>query len=572
MSTSPPESPPLFPEYDNPPVSFWQAHGWWVMPLAVLLGTASLTVVMYPPFDVPEAAYVFAVPAILWAYRRPSWKLFLGITLGSQVLAWAIILFWLHHATWPGYVLLAPVAGLWVGSWFALVRWTMPRMLGLPKINRLFAVTALAAAWVLIEWTRTWLLTGFPWLPLAASQWQRSAILQVAAFTGAGGVSFFLILMNLGFGAYAHRLFFEHELTGLKKRSQEFMLGVFGLLVCLSIHVSESVNRYHFNVPVGRFGMVQPNVPQEIKWDPSRGPEIVETLQQATVGAARRNPDVILWPEAVTPWVIVGGSDSSVRDFVEYIASTEGKTLLLGSIGIEPGAGGPEDLRWINGVFKVDPERGLQPDYYVKRRLVPFGEYVPLRSVLGWLEKVVPVGGDFKPGEFASSIEIETRFDQVRVSPLICYEDTYPHLARESVKSGNDLFIVQTNNGWFGEGGAAEQHAAHSVLRAVETRRPVLRVGNAGWSGWIDEFGATRAVLQRVTRLGTDGVRRAVVSTEPTETGSIYFKGSGVIDVTRDQRWIDRESFYVQHGNWFLWLSAVLVGAGWFLVRMRQTD
>ncbi len=564
------DTPPLFPEYDNPPVPFWQAHGWWLMPLAVLLGTALLTVVMFPPFDVPEAAYVFAVPAILWAYRRPSWKLYLGIVLGSQVLAWSIILFWLHHATWPGYVLLAPITGLWVGSWFVLVRWTMPRILGLPTINRLFAVAALSAAWVLIEWTRTWFLTGFPWLPLSASQWQRSAVLQVAAYTGAGGVSFFLILANCGFAAYGHRLFFEHELKGLEKRSQEFMLAVFGLLACMSIHVSESVNRYHFNVPVGRFAMVQPNVPQEIKWDPSRGPEIVETLQQATAAAARRNPDVILWPEAVTPWVIVGGNDSSVRDFVEHTAAAAETTLLLGSIGIEPGAEDPKDIRWINGVFKVDPVRGLQPDYYVKRRLVPFGEYVPLRPILGWLEKVVPIGGDFVAGRFASSIEINTRYDPVEVSPLICYEDTYPHLARASVKAGTDLFVVQTNNGWFGEGGAAEQHAAHSVLRAVETRRPVLRVGNAGWSGWIDEFGATRAVLQRVSRLGADGVRRYVVSTKPTDAGSIYFKGSGVIDVTRDQRWIDQESFYIRHGNWFLYTCAVLIAAGWFLVRMRQ--
>lgn len=575
MSTSadnPHDLPPDFPDYDNPPVPFWEAHGHWIMPLAVLLLTALLTVVAFPPFEVPEAAYVLAVPGVLWAYRRPAWKLYAGIMLGSQVIAWAVLLFWLHHATWAGYVLLAPVIGLWVGSWFLLVRWTMPRIIGLPKINRLFAVAGLAAAWVLIEWTRTWVLTGFPWLPLAASQWQRSAVLQVAAFTGAGGVSFILALMNLGFAAYGHRLFFEHELKGLKKRSQEFMLGVFGLLVCLSVHVSESVNRHHFNVPLGRFGLVQPNVPQDLKWDPAQGPATVETLQQATASAARRNPDVILWPEAVTPWVIVGGHDRSVRDFVEHTAATNETTLLLGSIGVENTPVDPAAPRWINGVFKVDPVTGLSPDYYVKRHLVPFGEYVPLRPVLGWLEKVVPIGGDFAPGEFSSAIPLRTRSGMVEASPLICYEDVFPNLARDSVRSGNDLFIVQTNNGWFGEGGAAEQHAAHSVLRAVETRRPVIRVGNAGWSGWIDEFGATRAVLRRVARVGADGVKRWVVSTKPKEEGSIYFKGTGIIDVTRDQRWIGRESFYVERGDWFLLVCVALVGTGWFLVRIRQPE
>lgn len=570
MSSATEDSLPPFPDYDNPTLPFWEQHGSWLAPLAVCIGTILLTVVAYPPMDAPEAAYVFAVPALLWAYRSPNWKLFALVTLGSQVVAWSVLLFWLHHATWPGYVLLAPVTGLWVGSWFLLARWMMPRILGLPTINRLFGVAALAAAWVLIEWTRTWLLTGFPWLPLAASQWERSAVLQVASYTGAGGVSFFLVLANLGFAAYGHRLFFEPELKGLKKRSQEFMLGVFGLLVCLSIHVQESVNRYHFNVPVGRFGFVQPNVPQEIKWDPARGPEIVRALQQATATAASRSPDLILWPEAVTPWVITGG-DPAVRDFVEYTAATAQVPLLVGSIGIENTDTADAEPRWINGVFKIDPNTGLEESYYVKRHLVPFGEYVPLRSVLGWLEKVVPVGGDFMPGDSAEPLWVETRHAVLAVSPLICYEDTYPQLARASVLAGNDLFVVQTNNGWFGEGGAAEQHAAHSVLRAVETRRPVLRVGNAGWSGWIDEFGAVRAVLQKVARRTADGVVRNFVSTKKSEeNGTIYFRGAAVVDVTRDNRWIGQQSFYVRHGDWFLYLCLALTCGGYYLIRSRH--
>lgn len=562
--------PPDFPDYDNPPTPFWEAHGVWLLPIAVGLLTALLTVVSFPPFEVPEAAYVLAVPGVLWAFRRPAWRLYAGTMLGSQVLAWGVMLYWLHHATWAGYLLLFPVIGLWVGSWFLLVRWAMPRILGLPHLNRLFAVAGLAAAWVLIEWSRTWVLSGFPWLPLAASQWQRSAMLQVAAFTGAGGVSFVLVLMNLGFAAYGHRLFFEKELKGLRKRSQELMLGLFCCLVCMCVFLIEAFNRNHFIVPLGRFGLVQPNVPQDLKWDPTQGPAIVETLQQATASAARRYPDAILWPEAVTPWVIVGGHDRSVRDFVEHTAATNETTLLLGSIGVEANPADGADPRWINGSFKVDPRNGLSADYYVKRHLVPFGEYVPLRPLLGWLEKVVPIGGDFASGEYAGTIPLTTRSGQVLASPLICYEDVFPDLARASVRAGGDLLIVQTNNGWFGEGGAAEQHAAHSVLRAVETRRPVIRVGNAGWSGWIDEFGATAAVLQRVARVTPEGTRRWVVSTKPTEEGSIYFKGSGVIDVTRDSRWIGRESFYVEHGDWFLLACVLLAGTGWFLVRIRQ--
>ena len=89
----------------------------------------------------------------------------------------------------------------------------------------------LAGFWVLIEWSRTWLLSGFPWLPLAASQWQRTSILQISAYTGAYGVSFVLIMMNVGFAAYAHRLFREDSRSLLRRRSPEFMLALFLLLV-----------------------------------------------------------------------------------------------------------------------------------------------------------------------------------------------------------------------------------------------------------------------------------------------------------------------------------------------------
>ena len=114
---------------------------------------------------------------------------------------------------------------------------------------------------------------------------------------------------------------------------------------------------------------------------------------------------------------------------------------------------------------------------------------------------------------------------------------------------GATILTVLTNNGWYGEGGAAYQHAAHSVLRAVETRRPVLRCGNAGWSGWIDEFGQVRATLTN-------------------DDGTIYYRGTRVIEVTRDARWVDRHSFYVEHGNWFVLVCAGLAA---FAVALLKT-
>lgn len=550
--------------YDRPP-PLWRRHSRLLIALGVFLVTVIPTVLMFPPFDLAPFAYVFAAPAALWAYRRPSFKVYAVTVLGAQMVAWTIILAWLHHVTWAGLFLLGPFVGLWVGSWFLAVRWLAPRMVGRPAPVRIIALLGLAGLWVVIEWTRTWLLSGFPWLSLAASQWERTSILQIAAYTGAGGVSFVLIAMNLGFAAYGHRLGFEAA-TGLGRRSQEFFATMFLLLVCLSIHVQETFRRASFSVPFARVGFVQPYIPQSVKWDSGQGQAILDIIDRATMNIASRRPDFILWPEAVTPLAVKG--DPGVQTWTEGLARRAATPIVLGSIGLDESRPGTATI-WRNGAFVVDPQDGLSETSYAKRRLVPFGEFVPLRPLLGWLEKVVPVGGDFTPGEAPSPLLLPTRSGTFLGGPLICYEDVYPQLARESVAAGADALLVLTNNGWFGEGGAARQHAAHSVLRAVETRRPVLRCGNGGWSGWIDEYGVVRAVLQRVTRADADGGTRQVVSSKPEDEGSIFFRGSTVVDVTRDFRWVGRSSFYVTHGDWFvptslaLFVLAVLLLSVW---------
>ncbi len=546
--------------YDQPP-PLWRRYPLSLTALGIFVLTVVPTVLMFPPYNVGPLAYMFAAPAILWAYRKPPFKVYAWTVLGAQAVAWTILLAWLHNVTWVGLFLLGPFVGAWVGSWFLLVRALVHRMPGRSMLVRILSMLALAGAWVLVEWTRTWFLSGFPWLTLAISQWEHPSILQIAAFTGAGGVSFVLIAMNIGVAAYAHRLMFENA-AGLNRRSQEFFAALFLLLVCLSIHVQETYNRVHFNLPFARVGFVQPHIPQDVKWDPARATEVLGVLERTTLGLAARRPDFVLWPEAVTPMAVKG--DPTVQAWTEALVRRLGAPLLLGSIGVEPGDDGVP--AWRNGAFLVEPEEGLAPRYYTKRRLVPFGEFVPLRPVLGWLEKVVPVGGDFEAGLDPTLLIMRTPGGIVSAGPLICYEDVFPQLARRSTRAGADLLVVLTNNGWFGEGGAATQHAAHSVLRAIETRRPVLRCGNGGWSGWIDEFGSVRAVLRRVDFQDPSGASRQAVSHRPADEGTIYFRGATTVDVTRDHRWVGRDSFYVRNGDWFVVASLGILILGGLLL------
>ncbi|MEJ6523892.1 MAG: nitrilase-related carbon-nitrogen hydrolase, partial [Opitutales bacterium] len=151
---------------------------------------------------------------------------------------------------------------------------------------------------------------------------------------------------------------------------------------------------------------------------------------------------------------------------------------------------------------------------------------------------VGPVGS-FKKGNEVKTFTVNSKRNEsipLKIGPLICYEDIFPRLCRETALSGVDLFFVTTNDAWFGEEGCAEQHAAHSVLRAIETQTPFLRCGNAGWSGWIDPNGYQREVLR-------DGA------------GSIYFEGATVLNLSIYPQKI---SFYVRYGDWFAYFCLII--------------
>jgi apolipoprotein N-acyltransferase len=297
-----------------------------------------------------------------------------------------------------------------------------------------------------------------------------------------------------------------------------------------------------------RAALVQPYIPQNEKWDAARATEVLETIEQVTYDASRRGaPQLIIWPEAVTPWALY--RDPNVQTWLESVAKRTRKPLLFGTVYTQV-LNQPEE-EWYNGAFVVSPTTGLERTGYAKRKLVPFGEYIPLRPLFGWIEKFAPIGGDFQRGTDAAPLLVPVGSRRVPVGVLICFEDIFPGLARESTLAGAEVLAVLTNNAWFGEGGAAYQHAAHSVLRAIENRRPVIRVGNGGWSGWIDEFGNIRATVEN-------------------DEGSVYFRGAQTLDVTRDQRWVGKQSYYAQKGDWFLLVCVSLVAGAYYVVLMMR--
>ncbi|HET7535125.1 MAG TPA: apolipoprotein N-acyltransferase, partial [Candidatus Didemnitutus sp.] len=391
--------------------TIWQRWPWLGWPLAIFLTTAVLTYVSFPPVNAGEMAFAFAIPAALWAYRQPAFRVFAWTILAAQVVAWTALLGWLHHVTWVGLFLLGPFVGLLSTPWFLAVWWTVQRLRGHRALIRISAMLALAALWVVLEWFRGWLFGGFPWLPLAASQWQRPAMLQVAAYTGAWGISFALVVFNLGSAAYAHRIFYEGA-KGLRKRSPEFTVALVLLMTSVFPFVGDFFGQQRQRLV--RASLVQPYIPQGEKWDAAKAEEILQTIEKVTFDANDRGaPDAIFWPEAVTPWTM--HRDPHVVDWLESVSHRTGKPLLLGSIFTE--GNGPGE-QWYNGAYVVSPVKGVVEPGYGKRKLVPFGEYVPLRPVLGWLEKVAPIGGDFDRGQSADPLQLPVGATTVPVGVL----------------------------------------------------------------------------------------------------------------------------------------------------------
>ena len=227
-----------------------------------------------------------------------------------------------------------------------------------------------------------------------------------------------------------------------------------------------------------RVGLIQANIPQDEKWSESRAASIFDTYLSMSREAAARGATFIIWPESATPFFFqedpVGG------DAIRELAAETRAALLFGSDQVE--AGRPP--RYYNSAFLIDPN-GMLLATYRKVHLVPFGEYVPLKSLLPFVAPLVESVSDFSPGDEAVMLPVEGHL----ASTAICYEVVYPDLIRQSVDTGSELLTTITNDAWYGHSSAPFQHFEQAALRAIEQGRYLVRAANTGISGIVDPYG-----------------------------------------------------------------------------------
>jgi len=509
------------------------------------LATGFLFAFSFPCCAIAEFAYFFAVPFLVWGYSCDNKKAIRWSAFGAGWIGWLLTIFFLRHV-WFGLPYIAGAyGGLYVGIWLYVATFGLKQLVNERGLNRLIGILGLAGFWVILEWLRGWLFSGYPWLPLAASQWQKPVVLQFLAFTGSYGLSFVLILFNLIIASFIieikRRIQFadnpEHPRYHVRKP-----LGHRGLLpieayVGLAL-MALAMILFLKNLPekknqefAFKAGLVQTNIEARLKWDADFFWENLRVLQEETMKVREKEPDLIIWPESAIPSAL--NTDLYMLPWMERLVNEVNVPFLIGAIAME----GKDD--WYNAIFEVKPQTGLSPSYYAKQKRVPFGEYVPFKEFLPFINKIVPTDFELSSGTNKEPLIVAANGRNWHIGCLVCYEDIFSFLARENVKRGADFLLVITNDAWYRGEGGAYQHASNSVLRAVEARRPVIRCGNDGWSGWIDEFGNIRGVL-------TNGL------------GKIYMRGNAVFPIYYDASWKNKMSFYVQFGDWFVAVAALL--------------
>jgi apolipoprotein N-acyltransferase len=339
------------------------------------------------------------------------------------------------------------------------------------------------ATWVAAEYARAHIFGGFPWIPLGNAVVTLLPIAQIASVAGVYGVSWFLATLH-ALTAYA-------AIATGRARAQAAVAALVMLVAASWWGAARlSANELTQSGRPIRIGLVQGNIPQEEKWDPSRAAFIFERYLQMTRDAAARGAQFILWPESATPFYF--DEDPASARQVRQLVHEIGTPLLFGTDEIERGT----PPKYYNSAYILD-ESGATAAVYRKMFLVPFGEYVPFGTLLTFVGPLVDAVSAFTPGQQVTMLPVQGHM----VSAAICYEVVYPHLIRRGVLQGSELLTTITNDAWYGQTSAPFQHFELAAMRAIEQGRYLARAANTGISGIIDPYGriVTRTALFETT-------------------------------------------------------------------------
>ncbi|HBC86542.1 MAG TPA: apolipoprotein N-acyltransferase [Lentisphaeria bacterium] len=413
-------------------------------------------------------------------------------------------------------------------------------------------VLVLAAWWCVLEWTRNWLFSGFPWDLLAGTQWKNIALLQICEFTGVYGLSFVLIYFNISL-ALAMEIWKNIFMYRKFERPIPFYVAI-ALLAITFVSGSYSVLRTSGNKEKATLDavVIQADIPQCRMANDQQARFALDEYMSLSENAVLLKPDLVIWPETAVPVPYNLADDLAM----EYRSRLGGLIIrnripfLIGTIDfgkyIPPMR--PQDIPIYNSAIFIDRDANIV-DSYNKIHLVPWGEYTPLGEYYPWIKKKFGMGRSLTPGRRATIFNIK---ENVRAGMNICFEDVFPELARNCALAGANLLIIISNDAWYPKSSEPEQHLAHAVFRAVEIRRPIIRAGNNSGSCVISPTGA---ITQSISFSSDDKKDGNVLDPLQKIKGFANFRVEVIADAPL--------TFYTKYGNVFIYFCIlVCIGAG----------
>jgi apolipoprotein N-acyltransferase len=470
------------------------------------IASGILIALSFPTPGLSFLAWVAIIPLLVALEgSAPRTAFRIGFTCG--ITAYAFILYWLNivftqygHLPWavsiPVYLLLV----LWLAMFYGLS--TSIARLG--ELAGVKAVFTLPVAWVAFDFIRSFLFSGFAWAMLGHSQFRTLPLIQIADLAGVYGITMLIVLANV----VLYRAVRAVSGAGVPYPVKSALI----LLILLTGTLFYGFNRLNepetgSSKPL-RVALIQGNIPQDVKWSPAFRESTVAAYERLTREAAKGGVDLVVWPESAVPFFFQ--DDAVQAERIRNLARELNAHLLFGSPAHELRNG---STTFLNSAFMLSPA-GETTGRADKLHLVPFGEYVPLGSVLTFINKIVVGIGDFAPGQNAVTLDA----GGTKLGIQVCYEVIFPELARKYVNAGARILVAITNDAWFGRSSAPYQHLSISAFRAVETRTPLIRAANTGITAIIDQNGHIRSM----TALFVEDFRTGEV--KPGSGESLYLK------------------------------------------------
>ncbi len=521
----------------------------------ILLGALALF------FGFPNPYYqleflVLLYPVALYLIAKNSRQVFRDAWLCS-LLGTSLSMYFIYNAVhiygffpWYYAVPCVIVMGAYIGLWGAVFAYFMKRMMIFSPFIRAFTAIFL---FYILEWLRSYFLTGFPWLSLSSALAKSPEFIQLASIIGAFGLSglyvgiavlfaeglslfsphnrplkpkFFCFISSIIlFGAIFAYGDFRLQNTFIKDnfykglnqeepfkvKNQNFnknenenfnYLNYYNdpNLIGLSRHsflmpnfISKNAEQSFYEQNLILFSAIQGNISQAVKWNQNF--QLASLLKYIRLGTESQNvaitnlkdikfPHVFLLPETALPF-FYGQNEFLTSIFNDFALD---KILVFGSPGISKNE---NEANYYNRLYLL---QNSSINFYDKRRLVPFGEFLPEIPFFPDVFKNLLQGlGGFTAGSGEQSLILKNKNQETKFSSLICYEAIFPHLAQTDIENGAEIFINVSNDAWYDLSSAGEQHLALSLMRAVEQNRFLVRAGNTGISSIVDNYGRVLA-------------------------------------------------------------------------------